>query len=85
MYLYQIVLIKLVYVYMIMQMDIVYLNIVSRPDDKPLELTTIEHAAFSPDGLWLATVSISYCDDHYQHLICFVRLRQEMTRRLLLS
>lgn len=49
------------------KMDIAYLNIVSRPDDKPLELTTIEHAAFSPDGLWLATVRTSSCDDHYQY------------------
>ena len=50
-----------------MQMDIAYLNIVSRPDDKPLELTTIEHVAFSPDGFWMATVSTSYGDDHYQY------------------
>lgn len=57
------------YVYLSMQMDIAYLNIVSRPDDKPLELTIIEHVAFSPDGVWLATVSTSYCDDHYQHVI----------------
>ena len=39
-----------------LQMDIAYLNFVSRPDDKPLVLTTVDHAAFSPDGLWLATV-----------------------------
>ena len=57
------------YVYLSMQMDIACLNIVSRPDDKPLELTTIEHVALSPDGVWLATVSNSYCDDHYQHVI----------------
>lgn len=50
-----------------MQMDIAYLNIVSRPDDKPLKLTTIEHVAFSPDGFWLATVSTNYGDDHYQY------------------
>ena len=33
------------------------LNYVSRPEDKPLILTTVDHATFSPDGLWLATVS----------------------------
>ena len=53
-----------------MQMDVAHLNVVSRPDDKPLELTTVEHAAFSPDGLWLATVRASCFDDLYLFVIC---------------
>ena len=68
-------------------MDVAYLNIVSKPDSKPLELTTIDHAAFSPDSLWLATVRINwdYVLVRTEHTLFtpFYRLRQEMTRLLL--
>ena len=45
------------YVCLLLQLDVVGLNYVSRPWNDPLVLTTIDHVAFSPDGLWLATVS----------------------------
>ena len=38
------------------QLDVTGLNYVSRREE-PLVLMTVEHAAFSSDGQWLATVS----------------------------
>ncbi|XP_064402757.1 WD repeat-containing protein 75-like isoform X3 [Halichondria panicea] len=38
------------------QLNVTDLNYVSRPDDTPLSLTTVDHTSFSPDGDWLATV-----------------------------
>lgn len=40
------------------------MNVVSRSDEEPLTLTTIEYAAFSPQGVWLATVRYFISPQH---------------------
>ena len=55
--------------WLISQQDVVSLNYVSPPEDKPLTLTTVDRATFSPDGLWLTTVSGTSRDFIYKAII----------------
>lgn len=45
-----------------LKLEVIEFNFVSRSDDKPIIPPVIDHAAFSPDGLWLATVRGLYVD-----------------------
>lgn len=50
------------------QLDVTGLNYVSRREE-PLVLMTVEHAAFSSDGQWLATVSGGFFLSHSNLLL----------------
>ena len=64
-----------------MQLDVTGLNYVSRMEE-PFVLVTVEHAAFSVDGQWLATVSSGRIQPE-SSLICknnpFFQTRFELT------
>ena len=59
---------------MSLQLDVTGLNYVSRMNE-PFVLVTVEHAAFSSDGQWLATVSMG----RLQHLICLVQTATDLS------
>ena len=66
------------------QLDVTGLNYVSRREE-PLVLMTVEHAAFSPDGQWLATVSKISISRAKVYLNVVCRLNGGMMGRQLLS